>query len=407
MRRLKTVRRPPIYPMTPGHLPCSSLTHPLPLPSPRPSMSFGGFGLKKSPNYEAANGGGSVPTAVSNTYSVTVEATDSTRKKAMKAVTVNVTNVDEPGTVKLPTLRPMAGVALTASVTDPDTRVSGVVADSGVTGATWQWSRSRSGTSSWGNIDKATAATYIPADGDAGYYLRATTTYKDKESHRDEETAQGVSANTVQASRSANKAPKFADDQDPAMDGPQADATRKVTENTLAGEAIGDPVVATDGADDILTYTLTGADAESFAIDWDTGQLRTKGKLDYDPLTGSPKRSYTVTVRATDPDGMPEVDSPDATNSDTVTVTIMVTDVDEAPEFTEGDAAVSFEENTAITSELDDYDSDDPETDVDPTFSLAGADRGKFALSDTGVLTFKGPASPDYETPGDANKDNV
>ena len=38
MRRLKTVRRPPVYPKTPGHLPCSSLTHPLPL-------SFGGFGL--------------------------------------------------------------------------------------------------------------------------------------------------------------------------------------------------------------------------------------------------------------------------------------------------------------------------------------------------------------------------
>ena len=48
MRRLKTVRRPPIYPKTPGHLPCSSLTHPLPLPSRRPSVSFGGFGLTSS-----------------------------------------------------------------------------------------------------------------------------------------------------------------------------------------------------------------------------------------------------------------------------------------------------------------------------------------------------------------------
>ena len=45
MRRLKTVRRPPIYPKTPGHLLCSSLTHPLPLSSRRPSVSFGGFGL--------------------------------------------------------------------------------------------------------------------------------------------------------------------------------------------------------------------------------------------------------------------------------------------------------------------------------------------------------------------------
>ena len=48
MRRLKTLRRPPIYPKTPGHLPCSSLTHPLPLSSRRPSVSFGGFGLRKA-----------------------------------------------------------------------------------------------------------------------------------------------------------------------------------------------------------------------------------------------------------------------------------------------------------------------------------------------------------------------
>ena len=47
MRRLKTLRRPPIYPKTPGHLPCSSLTHPLPLSSRRPSVSFGGFGLRR------------------------------------------------------------------------------------------------------------------------------------------------------------------------------------------------------------------------------------------------------------------------------------------------------------------------------------------------------------------------
>ena len=46
MRRLKTVRRPPIYPKTPGHLPCSSLTHPLPLSSRRLSVSFGGFGIQ-------------------------------------------------------------------------------------------------------------------------------------------------------------------------------------------------------------------------------------------------------------------------------------------------------------------------------------------------------------------------
>ena len=52
MRRLKTLRRPPIYPKTPGHLPCSSLTHPLPLSSRRPSVSFGGFGLRDADFYD-------------------------------------------------------------------------------------------------------------------------------------------------------------------------------------------------------------------------------------------------------------------------------------------------------------------------------------------------------------------
>ena len=55
MRRLKTVRRPPIYPKTPGHLPCSSLTHPLPLSSRRLSVSFGGFGFMG--RYQAIPGG--------------------------------------------------------------------------------------------------------------------------------------------------------------------------------------------------------------------------------------------------------------------------------------------------------------------------------------------------------------
>ena len=43
---MKTVRRPPYPKWNPGYFPCSSLT-PLPLSSRRPSVSFGGFGLKK------------------------------------------------------------------------------------------------------------------------------------------------------------------------------------------------------------------------------------------------------------------------------------------------------------------------------------------------------------------------
>ena len=42
---MKTVRRPPYPKWNPGYFPCSSLI-PLPLSSRRPSVSFGGFGVK-------------------------------------------------------------------------------------------------------------------------------------------------------------------------------------------------------------------------------------------------------------------------------------------------------------------------------------------------------------------------
>ena len=38
--------------------------------------------------------------------------------------------------------------------------------------------------------------------------------------------------------------------------------TREVAENTAAGQAIGDPLVAEDEDGDILTYTLSGTGAD-------------------------------------------------------------------------------------------------------------------------------------------------
>ena len=74
------------------------------------------------------------------------------------------------------------------------------------------------------------------------------------------------------------------------------------------------PFTATDS--DTLTYSLGGADAASFAIDSGTGQLQTKGALDFED-----KASYSVTVTARDPGGL----------TANITVTINVTDVDEPP----------------------------------------------------------------------------
>ena len=371
------------------------------------SIDGGVLAFKKSPNYEDATGGGSEDNNRSNTYSVTVVATDATRRESTKEVTVNVTNVDEPGTVKLTTLAPRAGIELAASVSDPD-------GPAPVTGTVWQWAKSLNGTSGWGDIDKATLSTYTPADGDADYYLRAMVTYKDRESVRDTKTAVGVSANAVKAARSDNDAPEFTDEDDEVM-GNQA--TREVAENTAKGEAIGDPIVAEDDDGDVLTYTLEAAgspnegDVALFAIDWATGQLKTKGKLDFEAapemtIDDAQVKGYIVVVRATDPDGKPEADDAVEANSDEIAVTITVTDVDEAP-VVSGAATIMSAENAAIDTNMNMYEANDPEEDAAPTLALTGADRGKFDFDENGNgrLTFK--TAPDYEKPGDADKDNV
>ena len=95
------------------------------------------------------------------------------------------------------------------------------------------------------------------------------------------------------------------------------------------GSAVGDPVTATDtDAEDVLTYTLSGTDADSFTIGMASGQLRTNIELDRET-----KSSYTVVVTATDPSG----------ESDTITVTITVTDANEPPVIS-GDTSVYYSE---------------------------------------------------------------
>ena len=351
----------------------------------------------KTPDYETpadvAGTGVSTAAADDNMYEITVKAMDSTGKTAEKAVTVEVTNVDEDGTVTLSARRPQVDVAFTAELTD---------LDGAVTNSTWQWAKSRSKNGSYTDIDGAEAATHTPTDAtgksDVGYYLRATVSYTDPQGS--DKTAMMKSEHTVQGTRGSNAAPEFAADQDPVMEDDQADAARKVAENTEPGTDIGAPVAATDDDNDILTYTLEGRDAASFDIDRATGQLKTKAALDFETTP-----TYEVTVRATDPAGVPQAVNAEAENSDTVMVDITVTDVNEAPAVA-GDAAVTFNEDTGdIETALGDYTANDPDQGAPtPTWSVAGPDGGKFTAVG-GALEFK--AKPDFENPTDANMDNV
>ena len=92
-----------------------------------------------------------------------------------------------------------------------------------------------------------------------------------------------------------------------------------MAENTGAGQNIGNPVSATDGDSDRLTYSLEGRDASAFTIQSNSGQLVTRSGVTYDYET---KNSYSVTVRAQDGKG----------GSATIIVEITLTDENEPPD---------------------------------------------------------------------------
>ena len=342
------------------------------------------------PNYEAP-----ADDDTNNSYSVTVVAsagTSNTPAVQMDeyAVTVNVTNVEESGSVMLSTLQPQVGVAVTATLSDADTRAADGTTET-IT-PEWQWYRGAS------EIPGAVAASYTPSSGDVGFLLVVKASYDDAEG--DDKSAEQTTAHPVREAPASNIAPVFPDED--VADDNVLIKPREVDENTASGENIGAPIAATDPGD-VLTYAFEGgtnsADEANFAIDRATGQILTKEALNHEAAGGD---TYTVTVTATDPFGI----------SAEAAVTINVADVNEAPTITGSPAAAeSFAENADVATELEDYDAedqDDGET-ATLTWSLTGADAGKFDIGNqTGgtpsELTFK--ATPNYESPGDADGDN-
>ena len=337
-------------------------------------------------------------------YEVTVQATDSTMKTGMKEVMVEVADVDEMGMVTLSARMPQREVAFTAILTDPD---------GDPTGITWQWAKSRNRSSSYTDIENAESATYTPVDTDRNQYLRATAMYTDDEGSG--KSAMAMSDYSARGVPASNSAPDFTgQDEEDGTDGIQV--TRSVAENTAAGQSVGAPVrgTDTDGANDILTYTLSGSGGDDalFDINWATGQIMTKSELNLENgLTDQDNNTVglqlQVTVRATDPSGDPAAASVEPANGAEVTVMITVTDVNEPPEFTSGEETYTIDEKASIGTG-NQYVARDPDTGETAilTWSLSGPDRSKFDIT-AGDLTFMTDFTPDYEMSVDADMDNV
>ena len=366
------------------------------------------------PNFESA-----ADSDTDNVYNVVVQASDgglSTRYLNWFKVTVTVTNEEEGGSIALaPTdqtgvelLQPQVGVGISATLTDPDGATSEV---------TWKWYRTRSRAAAGTEIDGETGDAYTPVDtadsNDVGMYLRVVASYTDLEDAG--KTAEAVSQYVTLDDVTDNAAPTFTEGEA---------TTRAVIEGASSGTPIGDPVTATDSdSGEQLTYRLIGTDGdnEEFGIDAKTGQLKVGTVLDYDADSGpnqcATANSCTVTVTAYDSSGDDASDTPPGAAE--ITVTISVTGMNEAPSVS-GPARIEHVENgTVLDTDLSDqaldaaeYTATDQDEDTALTFDLAGADADLFKFTEDttsdeadGVLAFK--AAPDYEDPGDSDRDNV
>ena len=235
-------------------------------------------------------------------YTVTVTVTDGSLTASI-TVTITVTDVPESPTNRDPvftdgssTTRSIAentragvNIGSPVSATDPDS------------GDTLTYTLGGSGASAF-DIDRTSGQlrtrTALDYETRASYAGTVTVT----DGSLSDEITVTISVTDV-SETPTNRGPVFT----------EGSTTRSVAENTSAGVNIGAPVVATDADSDSLTYTLSGLDAASFAIDRISGQLRTRATLDYETRT-----SYTVIVTVSD-----------GSLTDTITVTIAVTDQDD------------------------------------------------------------------------------
>ena len=148
---------------------------------------------------------------------------------------------------------------------------------------------------------------------------------------------------------------------------------------------------ATDPEGGDITWTPGGADGSDFIIE--EGALKFASPPDFESPTGTNGNEYQVTVRAEDAQG----------NPDTLEVTVTVTEVDEGPEVTGGGNSFTVQENQEWSGAS--FTASDPEGGTVSRWNLAGRDGGDFTINDTGLMTFRNV--PDYERPADSNRNNV
>ena len=230
-----------------------------------------------------------------NSYSVTVRVQDGKGGSVTIAVEITLTDENEPPdrpdapTITASTLNSLS-IRWTAP-TNPGPAISGYDVQYRAQGGSF---------TDWPHTGTGTTTTITGLTANTRYEVQVRARNTQGESN----WSPSVNGTTI-----ANQSPVFSEG---------TSTTRSIAENTGAGQNIGNPVSATDGDSDRLTYSLEGRDASAFTIQSNSGQLMTRSGVTYDYET---KNSYSVTVRAQDGKG----------GSATIAVEITLTDEKEPP----------------------------------------------------------------------------
>ena len=322
-----------------------------------------------------------------SSYTVKVIATDPSGATAKIPVTINVNNVDEPGTVSLTWTKPQVDTEVEASLADPDGEVSGV---------TWQWAKADAKEGNYADISEATSATYTPDAADKHQYLRATASYTDPLGSA--KTARSAAA-YVKPVPDPNQAPEFQVNTSGGYgcdrwDGVTAHVCLYVSRSAPAGSDIYYPAYVHITDHDEVRYSLGGTDSGLFRIGPLSGKLFTTGAHAYDDPGTDGK--FEITITASDPSG----------ESDSITVVLRPSGSPGSPAVN-GPERITYPENGTWPLAVYSATASNPDRDIRGwiiNVQPGGGDGDFFDIDDDGALTFTQP--PDYEDPADENGDN-
>ena len=344
-----------------------------------------------APDFENPVGGSSDD---SNTYEVTVFASDSGALTASKAITIEVFDVNDAPTFVTTTTNytPLENQTAIVDIDATDQDQDPV--------QTLQYSIVDGSYSALFNIDSST-----------GVLTFASAPDFENPGYVNDDTAYDVSIlATDDGGSPLSSAPlaltiALADENESPTISTSASLNVEEEQTSVVAITVDDP-----DAGDSHTYSIVdGVDQDLFEIDSDTGELSFLTAPSFeDPLGGffDDSNTYEVTIRTTDSGGL--------THDQALNIT--VTDVNDAPVFTIASSSISADENQTSVVTLTAEDEDEVSSIHYAPLSfdlLSGGDSSRFVLSTTSTdptsatATLSFSPAPDFENPSDSNADTI